>query len=199
MNSKNIAVGIVILIVMGLGAFVIFNVGMSDLAYIPSDGASLQEELVHYDSVELGLSFGYPKDYILQEKTINEAERFHKQIVLVENTETNKSLLSGKVVGDGPTAITIDVVQNNLDKYTADGFAKGNAISNYKMGDGEMVNLNISGLDGVAYGWDGLYRGESVVVATDKYVYVVSVTYIEASDKIITDFMSVMESFSVEH
>ncbi|MEK7120940.1 MAG: hypothetical protein AAB840_02510 [Patescibacteria group bacterium] len=199
MKNKNIAIGIIVFIGLGLGAYFIFSVGLGGASFVGTE-EFLQdgEPLEQFVSPELLVSFGYPKGYILEEKNLGNGERLRKQILLIEDSETNRALLSGDIVGDGPTSITIDVFQNNLDNYTAESFIRGNANSNYKMGDGDITPVEISGFPGFVYGWDGLYRGESAVFATDKYVYMASVTYIEGTDKIVTDFMRMLKTLSID-
>lgn len=197
MESKNIAVGIVVVLAAALGGYLIFNKGLpSGVPFV--DEKEQQASLNTYSSEELQLSFAYPADYLLEERTINEAQRLHKAVVLVEDNETNRKLVSGEIVGDGPTAITVDVFQNNLDKQTAEGFIKNSSNSNYKLGDGELEEGSLAGLQAYRYTWDGLYRGESIVTADDEYVYMFSVTYLEPTDKIRADFYEMLNTLGIK-
>lgn len=197
MESKNIAIGVVVVLAAAMGGYLIFNRGLPSGVPFVGEKEELPE-LQTYSSEELQLSFSYGADYLLQERTINEAQRLHKAVVLVEDNETNRKLLSGEIVGDGPTAITVDVFQNNLDNQTAEGFIKNSSNSNYKMGDGELEEGSLSGLQAYRYTWDGLYRGESIVTADDEYVYMFSVTYLEPSDKIRTDFYELLNTLEIK-
>lgn len=197
MESKNIAIGVVVVLAAALGGYLIFNRGLpSGVPFV--GGEEEPRTLQTYSSEELQLSFSYTADYLLEERTINEAQRLHKAVVLIEDNETNRKLLSGEIVGDGPTAITIDVFQNNLDNLTAEGFIKNNSNSNYKMGDGELEEGTLAGLQAYRYTWDGLYRGESIVTADDEFVYMFSVTYLEPADKIRVDFYEMLNTLEIK-
>lgn len=199
MQAKNLAIGIVVVVATLLGAYFIFSVSLPQGSFSTLfTNEQKPSELKSYTSEELKIAFQYKAEYLLEERTVNEAQRLHKAVVLVEDNETNRKLLSGEIVGDGPTAITVDVFQNNLDKQTAENFIKNSSNSNYKMGDGELEEGILSGLQAYRYTWDGLYRGESIVAANDDYVYMFSVTYLEPTDKIRSDFYEMLATLELK-
>jgi hypothetical protein len=197
MQGKNIAVGIITIIAVALGGYLIFKTGLPEGSFnIPT--RQEQSDRLEYSSNELGISFSYPAKYFLEERTINTAERLHKTIVLIEDTPTNRELIKGEVPSEGPTAITIDVFQNNLDKNTAKQFIEGNAFSNYKLGNGEIEEGTLGNLPAYRYFWDGLYRGESVVVANDNHIYMFSATYLEETDDIRSDLYEILDTVKIK-
>jgi hypothetical protein len=196
MNSKNVAIGIVVAAAAITGAYLVLNSGLP-ISIFKSDVLKEEGNLKTYASSELKLNFQYPENYILEERTITEGERLHKSIVLIEDTPGNRELLSGEIAGEGPTAITIDVFQNNLDKQSAENFIKNSSNSNYKLGDGELEEGTLAGLSAYRYNWDGLYRGESIVAANDDFVYMFSVTTLTANDEIRKDFYKILDTVTM--
>lgn len=142
-----------------------------------------------YTSSEYGFSFVYPDTYLAEERTIDDVYRKHKSITLLQ-----KGYVAPEG-GEGPTTINIDIYQNNLDKQSLEAWIKGSSNSNYKLGDGLITSLNVSGKEALSYEWDGLYRGHTVVFEHNQNIIAVSVTYLNPSDKIRLDFENILKSF----
>jgi len=70
--------------------------------------------MVAYTNVEHGISFTYPDTYILNEMEVGNGERWHYNITLIDREAATKV----RENSEGPTSITIDIFQNNLDKLT---------------------------------------------------------------------------------
>lgn len=148
-----------------------------------------------YTSDEYGISFAYPNLYYLNVQDNSTGERKQVDIILVEDTPENRAALNGETPGrEGPTAITISLYQNNLDKLSAEQFVKNNVDSNYKLGNGTLVSTTKGILEGVEYTWSGLYEGKSFVVSRPDYVYMFSVTRLDSSDRILQDFDALVSS-----
>ncbi len=143
-----------------------------------------------YVSPNTGVSFSYPATYFLEEKSVGNGERAHYSIILTEDTEENRAVREGGTPGrEGPTAITIDAYQNNLDRYTADQWIQNTSESNFKLSpDGKLSATDINGVPATAYRWSGLYEGKTTVVAFPAYVFAFSVTYLTPDDQIVKDF-----------
>jgi hypothetical protein len=149
-----------------------------------------------YASAQYGFSFSYPADYIVDEYESGTPERARHSIVLTEDTETSRAIREGRLMEtEGPTAITIDVFQN-LENGTAQSWVSGSAYSNLKQGSGTYEAVSLAGTPAVHYFWDGLYRGESIVLADGGNILMLSVTYLEPADRIRADFASVIGSFA---
>ncbi|MBI5134203.1 MAG: hypothetical protein HZA81_02340 [Candidatus Taylorbacteria bacterium] len=195
---KRIIIAIVALLALGWASYALTR-GDGPLSAEPSSVGQTGGEAESYSSGRFGLSFEYPKGYYLEEREVSAAERLHYQIVLTEDTEWNRRLRSGEVPPtEGPTSITIDVFQNDLDQDTARGFITGSNNSNYKLGDGVVATTTRGSLEGLEYSWSGLYEGRSFVVASPRYIYMFSVTRLDPSDRILKDFNEVMETVSIE-
>jgi hypothetical protein len=148
-------------------------------------------ELKTYSSKEL--SFQYPAKYFLEEKIVNEAQRFHKRIILTEDTEENRLVREGKTPPrEGPVAITVDVFQNNLDKMTLMQFVTGTNDSNYKLGAGKVSTTTIGSLEGLEYFWSGLYEGRSFVLSSKDFIYHFAATFMNYNDAILHDFETII-------
>lgn len=138
---------------------------------------------------EFGFSFTFPDTYIYSQKDIDIVHRIHKVFIL-----TPSNFIPPKD-GEGSAAITIDVYQNNLDKQSIESWIKGNSLSNYKLGDGVLTSTLVDGKEALAYDWDGLYRGHTVVFEHNQNIIAVSVTYLEVTDQIRADYDAVLKSF----
>jgi len=152
-----------------------------------------------YSNSMSGLSFSYPSRYYLVEREVGNAERRHYQILLVDDTPQNRDLIAGKIPGtEGPIAVTVDIYQNNLDKMTTEEWVTGTNDSNYKLGSGATTSVNIGGLQGLSYTWDGLYQGQTVAVANSKNVYAFSATYNSLEDHTIKDLPLILTTVKIQ-
>lgn len=152
-----------------------------------------------YTSDTYGISFSYPKKYFLTEKLQpGSAERYHYVISLFEDTEFNRKLVAGEVLGtEGPVSISFDIYQNNLDKLTLLGWLNtGN--SNFKLGDGKHELTKVNGKEAVKYSWDGLYQGDTVAWLSGDNLIAGSVTYNSSDDVIRQDFEKILETVKLK-
>lgn len=146
-----------------------------------------------YFSTTTALSFNYPSHYRLTERDLSTPARQHYYLIL-----TDGRLPEPPVGGEGPTAISIEIYQNNLDQQTIKDWVVGTDQSNYKLSpDGRLTEFTFDGWPAVSYEWDGLYRGETVAVATPKYVYAFSVTTLAPTDDIRRDFYRLLEMVDI--
>ena len=146
-----------------------------------------------FSSAEYGISFSYPDAYVLQEMDApGSGQRRHHVITL-----TRKEDLPPPVNGEGPTAITIEMYQNDLDKQTTEEWIRNTSASNWKLGEGRLSELTVSGLPALSYRWSGLYEGTTVALAQPKWVYVFTVTYLEMGADIVQDFVAIRESVQI--
>ena len=143
-----------------------------------------------------GVSFTYPSHYFLEEDVSENAKRTRYSIILTEDTEENKAVREGRASErEGPTTITIDVFQNDLDHLTAEEWIKHVSSSNYSLSvDSILTPRRVGTISGFAYRWSGLYEAKAVVVANDLFLYSFTATYITPSDVILKDFEGILES-----
>jgi len=180
--------GIIALIVLGalIGGFLLFNQS--------EPPASADPEVRQYENH--GASFTYPAHYSLEEKDTGNGERARYSVILTEDTEENKAVREGRAPGrEGPTAITLDIYQNDLDSMSAREWIEGTSDSNYKLSpDSVLAPRTLGGLPGFEYRWSGLYEARAVAVANDSFVYSFTATYLTPSDPILTDFEAILQS-----
>jgi hypothetical protein len=152
-----------------------------------------------YSSDQFKISFKYPAYYFLEEEDVDVSHRLHHRITLTEDTQENKAIREGSLVGgEGPISITIDIYQNNLDKQSAEYFIKNTSESNYKLGNGDLASTTKGTLFGIEYAWSGLYEGKSMVVSKNSFIYMFSVTRLGQSDRILADFEGILQTAAIE-
>lgn len=138
----------------------------------------------------MGIAFRYPESYVIDERVAGTPQRKRQSIVLIRSAD-----LPLPANGEGPTAITIDAFQNDLDKYTALEWITGSSDSNYKLStDGAISTSTLAGEEALSFRWSGLYEGRTAVVAGPGWIYAFSVTHLTPEDGIIGDFGRLLES-----
>jgi hypothetical protein len=189
MNSKSVLLWVVIGLVIIIGAVVIL---MPSADEIESDNPDLgQVQTKSYENEAYGLSFMYPSTYEINEREVGDAHRGHYSIAVLENVAIPEN-------GEGPTAITLDIFQNNLDRQTVSDWIKNSNNSNYKLSHDILATTTIAGKEGLSYTWDGLYRGESVVFEHKDSIIMLSVTSLTPEDKIRKDFETVLSTLKLD-
>jgi hypothetical protein len=155
------------------------------------EGEDTVRSLKTYSSEDI--SFQYPAYFFLEERVVNSSQRYHRQIMLTEDTEENRLVREGRTEPrEGPTAITIDIFQNDLDNMTLMQFVTGTNNSNYKLGSGKVSTTTIGSLTGLEYFWSGLYEGRSFVASNSENIYHFAVTFMGSEDMIIGDFETIV-------
>jgi len=100
--------------------------------------------------------------------------------------------------GEGPPTINLDLYQNDLDRLTVGQWVIGSNQSNFKLSPtGKVQTFTFAGREALSYEWDGLYRGETVVLATPEYVYAFSVNWLTPDDEIRRDFYRLLETITI--
>lgn len=147
-----------------------------------------------YQNSTYGISFKYPDTYVVQEREVGNSERYHYAITLVDKI----ALKNLPQASEGPPTINIDIFQNDLDNLAPENWVKNTNESNFKISlDGVLTATSIAGSDAVSYFWDGLYRGQSVVTAHGKNMYMFTVTYNATGDPIRADFSQMLSSVTL--
>lgn len=154
----------------------------------------LSANLTAYQNSTYGISFKYPDTYALQAREVGNGERYHYSIVLIDKV----ALANLPQAGEGPPTITIDIFQNNLDNLFVEEWIRNTSDSNFKISlDGILTPTRVGGADAVTYFWDGLYRGQSVVLAHKGNILMLTVTYNASSDQIRADFSQMLSSVAL--
>lgn len=171
-----------ILALAALGGFILFRV------------RSETPSLAAYASEAFGIRFKYPKNYVLETKELGDGHRGHFAIILTEDTEENRLVREGKAPPrEGPTAIIFDLYQSpeTLDPLT---WVKGHSGSNFKLSDETYSTISVADKSAIAYTWDGLYRGDTVVIQHRDYMAAIAVTYLAPEDTKRNDFAKMLKT-----
>ncbi len=162
------------------------------LYFLPATKAT---GLKQYSSSTYGFSFSYPANYFIVESESASGERNQHSIVLLEDTQANRDLLANpQSATEAPPTITISLYQNNIDPYTNDGFIHNTNFSNFKLSDGNLLEVTVGGEKAQRYSATGLYENDNVVVARSNYVYMFTGFYSGVQDAIRADFNALVDS-----
>lgn len=151
--------------------------------------------LLLYSSDIYGISFSYPSNYVLGEQDIatSDLQKYH-EISLIDKND-----LPVPINGEGPPAITIDLYKNDINEYTAEGWANNSKQSNLKLGEGRIATTSISGFPAISFRWSGLYEGTTIVLSKTSFIYTFNVTYLEIGAPIIQDFVKIKDSIRISN
>lgn len=182
-------IGIIVIAVLAAGGYWL----LSDQAVqvqtpaIPATDAGLKT----YSSAAYGIEFRYPSSYELVERDLpGSAQRRHHVITLMRIAD-----LPVPQESEAPPAITIEMIQNDLDDLTTEGWIKASGASNFKQSiDGRLSSTTIAGQQALSYTWDGLYRGDTTAIARPAYAYAFTVTYLTPEDGIRRDLGGILQT-----
>ena len=179
------ALAFVVLIVLVAGAYLLY----APTAEAPAAPTVSSET---YANEMYSISFSYPGTYVLEEREVGNGERYHYAIILMDKVAAANIPQNG----EGPPTINVDIFQNNLDNLTISEWIKNDSRSNFKLAfNGAFAPVSVGGYDALAYTWDGLYSGHSVVFEHGGNIVMLTVTYLSPDDAILSDFAGVMASF----
>ncbi|HEX2792614.1 MAG TPA: hypothetical protein VHO23_02770 [Candidatus Paceibacterota bacterium] len=148
--------------------------------------------LARYENPAYGIAFSYPETYVLSEAERGNGARGHYAITL-----TAKADGPAPENGEGPTAITVDIYQNNLDRYSLIEWVSGTDIANYKLSDGSFKERTIGGERALTDEWSGLYEGKTTTFLHEASAVAVTATYLTPRDPILDDYERVLASFEL--
>jgi len=152
-----------------------------------------------YENASYGVSFAYPANYVLTEKNTGNAERARHSIILINQSDFERvqNDIKNGTPSDGPTAIIIDMFQNDLDKQSVENWIKNTNESNWKLAKSSLASTTLSGTRAFTYSWSGLYEGESMVFAHKNNIFMISVTYFGQTDQIRKDYNDILSSLQL--
>ncbi|MFZ2886988.1 MAG: hypothetical protein WA021_04180 [Minisyncoccia bacterium] len=183
----------VILLLLGIAIYV-YTRDVDPVVPEPTPPIVEEERLISFSSDEYGISFTYPEEYELSEMNAPGSEvREHYIITLIRKED-----LPPPQGGEGPPAITIDIIQNNLDNRDTEEWIRGDSRSNFKLGEMRLSTTSVSGMQAFSYRWSGLYEGTTVAIARPNWIYAFSVTYLELGADIVQDFVTVRDSVRLQ-
>lgn len=163
---------------------------------VQGQATTTPNSLKAYSNAEYGISFAYPAEYRLDERDTGNGERKRREITLIHKDDY-ESLTRGER-SEGPTAITIELFQNDIDKMTVRDFVTKTGGSNFKLSpDGTLSSTTAAGAPALAFRWSGLYEGRSIAFEHRGWIIVASVTYMSPDDAIVAAFESLMGSMTL--
>lgn len=180
MENKTLPTGYIV----GAGVLILAALGVYFL--LPPRNAVAPEPVVtpqttqtmkHYENATYGIAFDYPLGYVLDEGERGDGHRGHYGIVLIREEDS-----APRINGEGPTAVSIDLYQNNLDNQTLLGWLTGSNASNFKLSGGTYASSTVDGKEAVTYRWSGLYEGETTAFLHNGRIVAVSVTWLTPED-----------------
>lgn len=141
-----------------------------------------------YQSNEAALGFQYPKNYTVTARSDAYQGAPIHVITLVEASSTVPDM------SEGPTAISVIelpiVATTSLANWVRD-----NSISNFYMShDKVFASTTVGGEEALAYRYSGLYESDAVAVAHGGKIYLFAASWIDAHDRIRTDFERILSS-----
>ncbi|MES2994822.1 MAG: hypothetical protein V4681_02230 [Patescibacteria group bacterium] len=176
--------------IVGAGAYALYT----KKALSPTGPAPAAVSGKQYMDAERGFSFQYPTFYELFEREAGTAERERHTITLIRESDTVP--VEG---GEGPTAISIDIIQNDIDKQSImDWMTNRTEESNFNLGDGNYTSTTVGGADALVYNWSGLYEGKTTVFAHGDDIIAVSVTWLTPTDGMLADYDRLLKSFAFD-
>ena len=168
---KKIIVTLIIAALLALGIYMFLDKEPSVNVDSPLAGGNV------YTSEKYGIKFTYPDIYVLQESEIGDEHRRHYQIMLVQQEDS-----ALRENSEGPTAITFDIYQNNIDQQSLESWLKGTNDSNFKLSDGMYSSTTVDGVPAIEYRWSGLYEADAVAFRHNGAIVALTVTYITPED-----------------
>jgi hypothetical protein len=180
MQSRYIATAIVAIAVVFTGFILWRNMEKS----------GLQE----FSSVNMGLAFTYPGNYVLSEYRDFRDERDWRVILLTD--ESNLPLPENS---EGPPSIGI-IIFDNIENYTLEEWVRSSSFSNFELsGDKQLATTTIDGKPALAYRYSGLYENDAVVALAGDRIYFFTVAWITQQDTIRQDFRTIVQSVELLH
>jgi hypothetical protein len=181
-----VIISVLVGIVLGAGAMYI---GQSQ----KNQEAVVAKSYKTFASETSGVSFTHSSDYDVKETNPSA----NRQTITL--TAKNASTPTAANPSEAPTSITIDIYKNGLGSKTLADWVKAAPESNFKQSsDGYVASTTIANRPALTYSWDGLYAANSVVLARNKDVIMVTMTYISATDPIWKDYATVLQTLQIK-
>jgi len=156
-----------------------------------------EEAWFRYDGNELGFSFEYrvsPDGYMFSEGAGQGTPDLLKVLTLTNGADAQE-LSESTDAREGPPVIRISVFDNGVDTQVADWVDQKSSISNIGLAKLNPSQFVIQGADAaVRYEVDGLYRGDTIVIANSDKIYLLVGEYMDIDSSIRRDFETLVDS-----
>jgi hypothetical protein len=185
MYMKGLIAGIVILVLLGLGNFLI-NWQKQPTSTVPNAPLGV----LTYESPAAGITFTYPSTYRVEARS----DGFDGQTIAVM-TLINKDVVIPDY-SEGPPAISIIAVPNPSN-MPLDQWVRSKSISNFALSiDQKLSATTVEGEPALAYTHSGLYESDAVAFVHNGKVYLLSVGWADAQDAIRSDFQNLLKTIT---
>ncbi len=182
---KNIIITFFVIVFIVAGIALLFDRNSSEPVSAPETPTpSAKASMVPYSNTEYGISFEYPSNLYLSEKEMSSSSP-EFSISLVESSST---------VEESPVSIFVDVYKNKNDLSAKEWISKE---TNWTVAGQTMKDVEVRGLAGVIYTYDGLYPGKAYVFTSKGRTYVLSVNWLSLNDQLIKDFDMIINSLGI--
>jgi hypothetical protein len=165
------------IIIVALAAWGVYYFTIRSTSSVPDSLTATSSDMQRYANGTHGISFLYPKNYEIIEGEKGTAERGHYSIMIVRHEDRVPP-----INGEGPTAITFDIYQNNIDNQSLVQWLDTSSASNFKLSTGTYATTSIASVPAVTYMWSGLYEGRTVAFLHNNNIVALSVTYMTPDD-----------------
>jgi len=177
-----------VIVVIGGGAYMYLTKDMVPVT--PSNGIATTTPAATktYSSDTTGISFTYPSNYKITERSdAYEGEPVSVIVLIDENIVVPDQ-------SDGPTAISL-IVASNSKNLALDAWVKTKSISNFNLSQGKKLSsTTVAGEPAVSYTHSGLYESDATAVSHAGKVYLFSAGWADSTAQIRTDFQKVLQS-----
>ena len=185
-----IILGALALIIIGVAFY--FLHPQSSLNGNPSVVQDTRTLKTYYDP-RYGIAFNFPDSYTVQEHDSSEGVKLHS-INIIDKT----ALANTPKDGEGPPSISINIF-DNPSKLATEKWITTTGASNYNISqNAKLATSTVAGIPALAYGWDGLYHGTSLVFPDNGKMYMMSVLYNSPADQIFKDFAGIVASIQFD-
>jgi hypothetical protein len=143
----------------------------------------------------LGLSFSYDdseRGYMLSE--MHPGGPVSLAYITLMRREDLAAMSATDTPREGPPVITVAIYKNPSKQQPRNWAAAHDEYSNWSLRVGEEKETVVGGANAIRYSSDGLYMTDNVIVAHGGRIYVLSGSYIDASDPIHADLGKLVDS-----
>lgn len=178
MNKLSIAVGLIVLVAVGVYLYTTKPPAVHEEA----------STMNIYHVEEVGIRFEYPKAYTLTSRDeLYEGKEAH--ILTMVNASTTVPDMS-----EGPIAMSIVEVPVAT-STNVEAWVREHSISNFNLSpDKVLTPTTVAGVPALAYRHSGLYEFDAVAFQNNGHLYIVSVSWLTQGDAIRQDFKDLLAS-----
>ncbi|MBX9765128.1 hypothetical protein K2X83_00625 [Patescibacteria group bacterium] len=158
----------------------------------------LKVTIAHYIDRSLGFGFEYPRGeegYVVQVPPHGNEEAADFEDAVIVYHKPDYDAMQNAEGMEGPPTINV-LVYKNTRKQTVRAWAEANSgVSNIGLKIGDVIETSLNGAKGIRYVADGLYRTETLVVASNEFIYLITGSYSDENAPIHKDFQGILNTF----